>query len=318
MRVLVCGGTGFVGSALVPMLRERQHDVFVLSRKPAPPPTVAASGAKGVRGDLLAPESLSSLQAGSVDAIVLLAAPRIFGKRLGERRFQQLKAEITAIYANALALARRLGCPIVITAGTSFRTTGDQVADETWPILRVGAPRIGEDIDPLVDQAVAAGSPKLVWLLPGQIYGPGGMFLELVKMAQKGRAAIFGDGGNLIPRIHVQDCAAAYLAALEHLGELKTGERFIVADDVACTAREFAELLASLLRAPRPKPAPSFIVKLVVGKLLFETMTMSCRVSNAKAKRTLGWAPRYPSFREGLPPTVEAILRAQREGLAVP
>lgn len=304
MRVLVCGGTGFVGSTLVPMLCEKGHDVLVLSRNPG----ARVGGATLVAGDLLKPESVR-LPPSPVDALVLLAAPRLFGKRLAGSRFRRMKAEITAIYANAIGLARALGCPIVLTAGTSFRTTGDQVADESWPLLREGAPKIGEDLDPLVERVVAAGSPKVVWLLPGQIYGPGGMFLQVVKMAQKGRAAVFGDGSNFIPRIHVQDCAAAYLAAVERLGELKTGERFIVADDVACTAREFAALLSSLLRAPQPRPAPAFVVRLVVGKLLFQTMTMSCRVTNEKLKRVLGWKPRFPSYREGLPPTVEAILR---------
>jgi nucleoside-diphosphate-sugar epimerase len=52
-------------------------------------------------------------------------------------------------------------------------------------------------------------------------------------------------------------------------------------------------------------------VKLILGKLLVETVTMNCRVTNAKAKRMLGWAPRFPSFREGLVATMEAIERGE-------
>lgn len=58
-------------------------------------------------------------------------------------------------------------------------------------------------------------------------------------------------------------------------------------------------------------PAPTFILKLILGTLLVEMASMSCRVTNAKAKRVLGWAPRYPSFREGLQATVEAINRGE-------
>jgi len=312
MRVLVLGGTGFVGSALVPLLRERGHEALVVSRRPQEaPPALAAAGARIVGGDLLVPASLA-FEGPAPDAVVLLAAPRLFGQRMGARRFARLQGEITAMYTNALDLARRLDRPIVITGGTAFRTTGDEVADETWPLVRVGAARIGDGVDPLVARAVAAGAPKLVWLFPGQIYGAGGMFLQMVGMARKGRGAIFGDGSNRIPRVHVQDCAAAYLAALEHLGDLATGERFIVADDLACTSREFADHLADLLRAPRPKPAPELIVKLLLGKLLVETITMNCRVSNAKAKRVLGWALRFPTYREGLAATVEEIARLER------
>ena len=310
MRVLIFGGTGFVGSALVPMLCARNHDVLVMSRKRDAPSRLSAIGARMLVGDLLSPVNIVP-DAGRIDAIVLLAAPRLFGKRLGNRRFRKLKTELTAIYSNALDVARRLDCPILITGGTAFPTVGDQVADESWPLVRVGAARIGEDVDPLVQKAVAEGAPKVVWILPGQIYGPGGMFMMMVEMAKKGRSVILGDGRNCVPRIHVEDCAAAYLAALEHLETLTTGERFIVADDVGCTSLEFSARLAELLHASRPKPVPTFIVKLLLGKLLFETATMHCRVSNAKAKRVLGWAPRYPSYDQGLKATVEAIERGE-------
>ena len=308
-RVLVLGATGFVGGALVPQLRTRGHEVVALTRRVEACARLEDAGALAVVGDLRAPAGLAAA-VGPVDVMVLLAAPRIFGKRLGAARFHALKTEITAIYAGALELARARACPIVITAGTSYRTEGAQVADETWPIARVGAARIGEDIDPLVARVVAVGAPKVVWMLPGQIYGPGGMLLKMIDWARRGRSGIVGDGANRVPRVHVDDCAAAYVAAVERIGELATGERFIVADDVACTTREFMDLLADLLALPRPRRAPGFIVKLLMGELLYETATMSCRVSNAKARRVLGWAPRYPGYREGLQATV-AALRAR-------
>jgi uncharacterized protein len=207
VRVLVFGGTGFVGHALVPMLQKHKHEVCVLSRGRELPPRLVAQGASLLTGDLLSPEVLA-LDVGDVDAMILLAAPRLFGKRLSNRRFQRLKVELTTIYSNALELARLRGCPIIITAGTAFRTAGDQVADESWPLARIGATRVGEDIDPLVETVVAAGAPKVVWMLPGQIYGPGGMFMMMYRMAKKGRGAVIGDGSNCIPRIHVDDCAA--------------------------------------------------------------------------------------------------------------
>jgi nucleoside-diphosphate-sugar epimerase len=310
MRVLVFGGTGFVGHSLVPLLRQCQYDVTVLSRAKELPPRLAASGAHLLRGDLLSAPVLD-LDTAGVDAMILLAAPRLFGKRLGNARFTKIKSELTTIYANALELARRRSCPIIITAGTAFETTDDQVADESWPIKRFGATRIGEDINPMVQKLVEAGTPKIVWMLPGQIYGPGAMFMMMYRMAKKGRGAISGDGSNCIPRIHVDDCAAAYAAALDHIADLATGERFIVSDDVPCTQEQFAERLAELCHAGKPKSPPTFLLRLILGKLLVETATMSCRVTNAKAKRVLGWSPRYPGFREGLAATVAAIERGE-------
>ena len=256
MKVLVFGGTGFVGHALVPMLREHGHDVVVLSRKSELPARLVGQGVELLQGDLLSP-SVLGLQMGDIDAMILLAAPRLFGKRLGNRRFAQLKTELTTIYSSALELANQRGCPIVIAGGTSLRTFGDQVADESWPMDRFGATSVGEGIDELVEKAVTAKSPKLVWMLAGQIYGPGGMFMMMYRMAKKGRAPILGDGNNCLPRIHVDDCAAAFAAALEKLDTLATGERFIVADDVTCSSRQFAEELCSHKSLPSCCTCPS-------------------------------------------------------------
>jgi len=310
MRVMVFGGTGFVGSALVPKLRQRGHQVVVLTRDPESSTRLNASGVQALIGDLLEPSDFR-LGLGQLDAIILLAAPRIFGKRLGKLRFRALQAEITAIYSHALEIARQSNCPIIITGGASFQTSGDQIADESWPIARFGAARIGEGIDELVARAVAEGTPKLVWLLPGQIYGLGGMFLTMYEWIRRGKFRFLGDGGNYLPRIQVEDCAEAYACALDQMDSLPTGERFIITDDVNCTTKEFMECLAGLIGVPLPGPAPSFIVKLVIGKLLYETATMNCRVTNAKAKLVLGWKLRYPSYREGLQATVQALQKQE-------
>jgi nucleoside-diphosphate-sugar epimerase len=102
----------------------------------------------------------------------------------------------------------------------------------------------------------------------------------------------------------VEDCAEAYVKVLE---KMPLGERFIVADDGPCTSREFADHMADCMNVPRPKSVPGFIVRIVLGELLYETVTMNCRVSNAKAKKYLDWEPEYPTYREGLPVTVRRL-----------
>lgn len=309
MKVLLLGGTGFLGSALVPRLLERHHEVAVLTRRTEASTGIAGMGAKPIVGDLLAPESVSP-QISGIEAMVLIAQPPIFGKRIGASRFARLSDELIKMTESALQLAKEASCPIVLTAGTAFRTNGAEVADESWPLTRTGIARMGERVDPLLERTRAAGSPKYIRLLPGQIYGPGGMFLKMVEMAKSGRNGIIGDGKNCIPRIHVDDCADAYVRAIERLPELSMGETFIVADDVACTTEEFARQIATVmgLKQPTHVPGPMLVIlRLVLGTYLFETMSMDCRVTNAKLKRVLGWAPRYPSIREGLAATAEAL-----------
>jgi nucleoside-diphosphate-sugar epimerase len=311
MRILVFGGTGFLGSALVPRLVESGHTVTVLTRDPKSSARLASMGANALVGDLLSSADISAGLPG-VDAMVFIAQPPIFGKRIGARRFASLQDEILRMHQNALALAKQAGCALVLTAGTAYHTTGSEVADETWPLTRTGIARIGDGIDSLLNKARVEGEPRFVRLLPGQIYGPGGMSLKMIEWAEKGRNGIIGSGRNCIPRIHVDDCAEAYVRVVEKLPEFPNGDSFIVADDTPCTSEEFSTELAKLLGMPPPKRVPKLIqlaICLALGKYLFETMQMNCRVSNAKLKRHTGWMPRYPSYREGLKATLDTLAR---------
>jgi nucleoside-diphosphate-sugar epimerase len=58
--------------------------------------------------------------------------------------------------------------------------------------------------------------------------------------------------------------------------------------------------MAELLGGPPPRRVPAWVGRLAVGEVGVSMMTRIRGASNAKAKRELGWAPRYPSFREGL------------------
>jgi nucleoside-diphosphate-sugar epimerase len=164
--------------------------------------------------------------------------------------------------------------------------------------------------DPLIAEAAKRGSPPLVQMLPGEIYGPGGLFRTMYEWMKKGRYRVIGSGQNYVPRVYVEDCAEAYAMVLE---KMPLGERFIVADDGPCTFREFADFMADCMNVPRPKSVPGFIIRIVLGNLLHQTATMNCRVSNAKAKKVLDWKPEYPTYREGLPATVRELQARERQ-----
>ena len=86
-------------------------------------------------------------------------------------------------------------------------------------------------------------------------------------------------------------------------------EKYIIADDLACTNYEFHSYLGSLFDNKKPRKIPGFILRLILGKYIYETMMMNCQVSNAKAKAELDWQLKYPTYREGLKATVDAYLK---------
>ncbi|UCH05539.1 MAG: NAD-dependent epimerase/dehydratase family protein [Candidatus Thorarchaeota archaeon] len=301
MKTLILGGTGLLGSSLVPKLLARGHEVSVLSRNPAALSKLETQGVKGILGDLLEPEGfISSLT--PHDVVVSIAMPLEFG-RMSRKRFELIHERTTKFTYSALDIGRKLECPIIFTLGTSYRTGPGEVADETWPIERFGITKVGIEAERLIHEAGADGQP-IIQMIPGQIYGPGGMFLEMYNRLKSGRFGIVGKGDNHVPRIHVEDCAEAFALVID---KMPANESFIVADDTPCTVREFTEFMASCAGMSKPRTIPKILARIVLGKLLLETMEMDCIVSNDKVKQVLGLELKYPSYREGLPAAIKAI-----------
>jgi nucleoside-diphosphate-sugar epimerase len=301
MKVLILGGTGLLGSSLVPKLQARGHDVSILSRSEAALSSLEDQGVKGFLGDLLEPEAfIPSLT--PHDVVVSIAMPLEFGK-MSKKKFELVTERTTKFTQSALDIGHKLECPIIFTLGTSFRTGPGEVADETWPIERFGITKVGIEAESLMRKAQADGRP-IILMIPGQIYGPGGMFLEMYCRLKSGKFGIVGKGDNRIPRIHVEDCAEAYALAIE---KMPIYESFILADDTPCTMREFTEFMASCVGMSKPRTIPKVLARLVMGKLLLETMDMDCIVSNNKMKQVLGVELKYPSYREGLPVVIDAL-----------
>ena len=130
MRVFVIGGTGFLGTHLLPKLLKQGYDVTTLSRSKEKASSFESLGIKAVVGDLLQPESfISSLT--PQDAVISIAMPEIQPGRISKKRFRILQEQTTAYFSTSIAIAEKLRCPLVLTLGTSFGTTGDEMPDES-------------------------------------------------------------------------------------------------------------------------------------------------------------------------------------------
>jgi nucleoside-diphosphate-sugar epimerase len=117
----------------------------------------------------------------------------------------------------------------------------------------------------------------------------------MTALVRKRRLPIVGDGGGITSYIHVDDAAAATVAAVDH------GRPGIyqVVDDEPAPVREWLPVLASTLGAKPPRHVPRWLARILAGEAATEMMTEAKGASNAKAKRELGWQPRYPSWRQG-------------------
>ena len=142
-----------------------------------------------------------------------------------------------------------------------------------------------------LDQAVTdAGGIALRY---GGFYGAAND--GLVEPVRKRQFPIVGDGGGLSSFIHLDAAAAATVLALEHGG----AGVYNVVDDEPAPLREWLPVLAEVLGAKPPRRFPRWLARLFAGEAMVMMGTESRGASNAKAKRELGWTPRYTSWREG-------------------
>jgi nucleoside-diphosphate-sugar epimerase len=305
MKILVIGGTGLVGSYLLPQLIEKEHEVYALTRNENKIEKINALGAHGILGDIRNPQGFADNLPEKPDMIVLLAMPSVRpGHRMTKKIKADLRKETNDFFQNSMELAIRYDIPIILPGGTSYRTNENEIADETWPILRIGLTEIGADTDEMVTQAIQTNHPKVVQLIYGKIYGNGGLFRFMYNMMAKGRGMIIGKGENCIPNIHASDAASAIVKAIEIM---PIGEKFIICDDTPVTQKDFNTYMAELMQQKKPGHIPAFFIKFILGNDFYEIIRMNSRVSNEKAKRILGWNPQYPSYKEGLEVTIQEM-----------
>ena len=136
------------------------------------------------------------------------------------------------------------------------------------------------------------------------IYGPGRH--HLLDTLRAGADEMPGRGEHRLNLIHRDDAAALILAAFAR-PDVAAGQIFNAADDGAVSKRDVVQWLAARLG----RPAPSFSGNPVAGR---RAVTPDRIIDNGKAKRLLGWRPRFPSYREGYAAIVPELGVEKRFG----
>jgi nucleoside-diphosphate-sugar epimerase len=142
----------------------------------------------------------------------------------------------------------------------------------------------------------------------GWFYGPGAAHSEqMLAQARHHIGLVLGPPDSYVSSIHVADAAAAVAAALH-----APAGTFNVVDNEPLTKRQYAAALADAAGQVMWLRGPGRAALLFGDRLT--SLTRSLRVSNARFRNATGWAPLYPSAREGWIATVTALSRASRRG----
>jgi len=88
------------------------------------------------------------------------------------------------------------------------------------------------------------------------------------------------------------------------------GSVYHVVDDQPITYYDFMALTADGLGVGAPRRVPDGLARLLAGRNAVAAVVRSARSSNAKIKRELGWKPRFPTAREGVPDALARLAAA--------
>jgi 2-alkyl-3-oxoalkanoate reductase len=301
MRVFVAGATGAIGARLVPQLVERGHEVIGTSRSPERADRLRGQGAEPVVLDLLDPRAVQEAVAAARPEAIVHQATALAGMidfKHFDRSFAPTNRLRTEGTDALLAAAREMGVRGFVAqsyAGWPYARNDGPVKTEEDPLDPRPVPTMRETLAAIRHLERAVVDAGGVALRYGGFYGsPDDPQLELVR---KRRFPIVGDGEGILSFVHLEDAAAATALALED----GAAGIYNVVDDEPAPAREVLPALAAAIGAKPPRRVPRWLARLVAGEAGVVLMTEARGASNAKAKRDLGWALRYPSWRQGFP-----------------
>jgi 2-alkyl-3-oxoalkanoate reductase len=301
MRVFVTGATGALGQHLVPALIAAGHEVTATTRTPGKAGQLRETGAEPVVVDGLDREAvIAAVQAASPEVIVheMTALADMRSLRNVDRVFAATNELRTRGTDNLLAAAARAGTRRVIAQSNTNMTarSGAPVQTEEDPLDSRPVPSAAGTVAAVkhVEEAVPRAVPEGIVLRYGNFYGPGASDF-LVEMVRKRQFPLIGGGAGIWSFIEIADAAAATVAAV---GCGAPGVYNIVDSDPAPVA-EWLPYLAKVAGAKPPLRLPVWLGRLLAGDFVVSQMTEARGSSNEKAKKELGFEPRYASWREG-------------------
>ena len=200
--------------------------------------------------------------------------------------------------ANLLEATRAAGVARYVTQSVAFfcRPTGEPgLRDEDTPLWTDAPGMIGEAVQ-VVEQAereaLAAGGVVLRY---GFFGGPGTWYYEdgaVGELVRKRRYPLVGDGAGVHSFIHVDDAAAATVAALDAPSGIYT-----IVDDHPAPRTSGCPAFAAALGAPPPRHLPAPPLKVLGGRALVTWQEGIEGQSNARAKAALDWTPVHGTWR---------------------
>jgi uncharacterized protein (TIGR01777 family) len=317
-RVLVVGGSGFVGRHVCNALAKKGIDGVVLSRitmddSSADIDTWIHPSFGAFVWDNTSTKWINQDAFVNIDSVVYLAGASIVEKRLTqprkllceESRIAGTRFLVDSLQQAGTKLSSFIGVSSILYYGS---TVSNQVKDENSPAGSDWAAKLSVNWEMETLSSLSIARNTTILRFPTILGYDGGTYPKLALMARHGLIVALGNGTQQFPWIHIDDVSSTIVAALcnpDHYAGIFN----CVAPDQVSNA-EFASALACSFQKPHILPnVPSFAVKAIMGTELGNILLGGSPVSGEKlARARAGFVLKYPVLRDALADLAQETL----------
>ncbi len=296
MKVLVTGGTGFIGSALLEALANRGHELRVLSRDPAPKlARLPASASAMAWAPLGGPPPLEALD--GVDAVVNLVGEPVNGRWTDTKKQAIRDSRVLAtrhLVDGIESMDRRPSVLVSVSASGFYSDRGEEELTEESAAGGGFLSSVCQQWEKEASRAEAL-SLTVARVRFGIVLGRGGGgYPPLARLFRLGLGGPIGSGRQWWSWIHLDDAIGLLVHLMEHRGS----GAFNGSAPEPVRQREFAAALGKVLGRPALLPAPAFALKAALGGFSVELLD-SRRALPVRAEG-VGYRFRFPSLEPAL------------------
>jgi uncharacterized protein len=296
MKIILAGGTGFIGKALLEELLKRNHSIVLLTRTPDDSPRLnPLIQVQGWDGENL---GVWASQVDGADAIINLAGEPIVGKKWSlERKSSILSSRVFPTRVLLQAVAKAKVRPKVFINASAIGFYGNQTVH-----VREDSPKgdgfltdICQKWESTARQAEILGSRVVIMRLGIVLGKTGGALPKMLPPFRLFMGGPIGSGTQGLSWIHIEDVVRAFLFALEN--PLINDSVNVVAPHPV-TMKEFSTTLGKTLHRPSWMPVPAAALKMIMGEMA-NTILEGCFALPQKLEKH-GFTFTYPHLEQAL------------------
>ncbi len=285
MKILIAGGSGFIGRALTDSLLSDYHQVFILTRQ--------------------SPESTNQIQwdgqttkewgqrVNDMDAIINLTGFSLAHwpwTKSQKQKFLDLRVNPGLALASAIKEATQRPRIFVQASGINYYgLRGDSVADETTPSADDFLAKLTIQWEDAIKSIEELGVRRVVLRQAVVLARQGGIFPLMALPVRLFIGGPIGDGRQAVPWIHMADVIGAIRFLMEN--QNANGAYNLIAPGPTSSA-EFMRAVAKTLHRPYWLPTPSFMLRVMLGEM--SVLVTEGRYCQPKRLLELGYQFRFP------------------------